>query len=248
MADEEVKDDALEQEGQDTPEEKDETEKDSIQFTKSWVGRVEAKRSEEMKQITTVLQNLSNAVAQLAETKNSGGSATRQIAPDIAALNEQWQTRILQGDVVGVLDEYTNLLTTAQQNISNAKEAEMEREIGKLSEQPVFAHVKDGVDKTARAMIAKGFTAKDAVEFAWEKNRANFMTGLVATISKENPSLDLLRGGKGKGADDNSPSGKGKLPPAYEVAIERDIKSGVVKDRKEWISLLSPQVKKTLGI
>lgn len=93
--------------------------------------------------------------------------------------------------------------------------------------------------------IGQGMPPEVAVQLAWHKNRADFASGLIATISEKNPNLNLLKGGKGMG-DDGS-GGKGdKLPDHLERAFERDKKAGVFKDRKEYIASMSPQLKADL--
>ena len=217
--------------------------KDPIQQIKSWVGRVEAQGKEDrgtMKEIMKTLQAIRENTAAQAPRSNDV-----PMNPDLKVLNDELQNEILTGNVVQALDRYVSLREQATTRISEANREKAERAIGALEGQPFFDQVRDHVRKTAMENIGQGMPPEVAVQLAWHKNRADFASGLIATISEKNPNLNLLKGGKGMG-DDGS-GGKGdKLPDHLERAFERDKKAGVFKDRKEYIASMSPQLKADL--
>ena len=167
----------------------------------------------------------------------------------IAKLNEQFTERILRGDVIGVLDEYGKLMSSAKENLSRMNKQKMDRAVEEVSKNSkVFPEIKANVLQTATLLIDRGYSAEDAVAHAYEKHRADYLEKKFTPSEEEfNPdSLDLLKGGRGS----QSAGGEqgGKLPPKWEEACQRDIKAGIFKDRKEWLSSLSPKIKATFGL
>ena len=165
--------------------------------------------------------------------------------PDLAKLNEKWQNEILAGNVVGVLDEYTNLLSTHQRNVTDSQQAELSRSLADFDEQPFFAEMKADVRKTAETYVRKGVAPSVAVELAYNKHKAEFLSGIVATVNKSNPaSLEFMKGGGKKPPGDTDYSKK--LPEDLEAAFQRDKK--LFKDRKDYLAHMSPRVKTQYGI
>ena len=212
------------------------------QKTKSWLGRLEASIKEtgaSQKQIAETL----NALTERLERPQHQSSG-----PDnLKALNEQLQDMVLSGNVTEALDTYLNLRNEADTKISSANQSKADQAIASLRDTPFFANIEGSVRDTASKYLKMGKDPETAVSLAYNKHRGDYLAGIVATVSKTNPaSLEFLSGGKG---DKEKTSGghTGKFPDKLEAAYQRD-KGKLWKDRKEFISAMSPQVREAHGI
>ncbi len=215
------------------------------QQTKSWLGRLEAGQKEDratQKQIVDTLTNINERLEQRPQPQSPA-----QNNNVISDLNEKWHSKMLEGDIVGVLDERDALLRQAQDENSRSDKIKVDKFVATLSEQPLFADIKDNVQKLAHDLVTKGYTPQDAVSYSFEKNRADYMGGLLATLNTQNPAaLEMLKGGKGGGAGGGNDAGK--LPDRFEKAYQADKAKGYFKNREEYIAALAPQIRKELNI
>lgn len=189
-------------------------------------------------------QQVLNTLNQLQENL-SRPQETQNMHPDVSKLNEDWQNRILSGDVVGVLDEFSSLKQRAETEISQANANKVNSLVGGLSEEPFFNDLEKGVREMAMSLVQQGKDPQTAVDLAYNKARGNYLAGLVANVHKTNPSaLKMARGG----SKANDAGSKGKLPPAFKERAAKDISDGLFKDEAEWIANLSPAIRKQHGI
>lgn len=210
-------------------------------------------------EVGTTKKNQEEILKTLADLKESGKASREErraeMIPNpqgdsgIAKLNERFAEQILQGNVIGVLDEYNKLLSASKENLSRMNKQKLDRAVDDISKNSkVFPEIKASVLQTATLLIDRGYSPEDAVAHAYEKHRADYLERKLTPPEEElNPdSLDLLKGGKGS----QSAGGEqgGKLPPKWEEACQRDIKAGIFKDRKEFLANLSPKIRATFGI
>ena len=213
------------------------------QQTKSWLGRLEADQKEGRATQKQMLETLTNINERL-ERPVSQPSQNNKVISD---LNEKWHEKLLDGKIVEVLDERDALLRQAQDENSRSDKIKVDKFVATLSEQPLFADIKDNVQKLAHDLVTKGYTPQDAVSYSFEKNRADYMGGLLATLNTQNPAaLEMLKGGKGSGAGGGNDAGK--LPDRFEKAYQADKAKGYFKNREEYIAALAPQIRKELNI
>ena len=240
----------------DTPPADEPKEKDPIQQIKSWVGRIEAQSKEDRNVVKAALQTMQEVSRKLDEDierrntnlyqNNEYTGYQRFNDPSLQKINEDWQNRILAGDVVGVFDEYMALSNQAKDNLTKTNRNKVDKLLGDYANEPFFPNIKNEVHAMAYELVAKGKSPEDAVELAYAKKESAFTKGIVATINKQSPqSLEFLKGGKGKTGESQT---KGKLPDNLKAAAKRDIEEGIFKDEKEYMDNLSPQVKEKYGI
>jgi len=195
-------------------------------------------------QLAGVVQNLASKLDEIGTTqqyqppKNTNPSS-------LDKLNEQWQERILSGDVMGVVNDINKFNQQAQDNLVKMNRKKVDSIMGSLKEQPLFDDIADKVKESAYTLVSSGYSAEDATSYAYEKARADRQAELLASLETQSPgTLETLRGGKRT----PPPKEEGKLPPNAEKACQRDIAEGLFKDRKEWIDNLSPQLRVQYGV
>lgn len=204
----------------------------------SALGRFLKKQGEQEKfnkQMMDVVSNLEQHLANPPKNTN----------PDVTKLNEDWQNRILNGDVVGVLDEFTSLKSRAETEISQANISKVNQLMEGLSEQAFFGDIEKAVRETSISLVQQGKDPQTAVDLAYNKARADYFGGLLAHVNKTNPNaLKLAKGG----SKPETGEPKGKLPDDFKKRAEKDIADKLFKDEAEWIANLSPQIRKQLGV
>lgn len=237
--------DALEP--QDTPTEVEEDIKDSflkgddkdMQRLSSALGRSLKQQGDLLKGFKTLADKLDSL-----EAKPQREEPQYQ-NPDVAALNEKWQNAIFSGNVIDVLDEFTTLRDQAQKNISQANMNKVDKLLTGLQDEPFFNDLAPSVREKAIKFVQGGKDPETAVDLAYNRQRADYLAGLVATVHQHDPkALEVARGG-GKRQKETKAA---ELPANFKKAMERDIKAKVYKDEAEWIANLSPSIRKELGV
>jgi len=228
------------EEPQDTPSDpKDAAKDDPIkkieQKFSSWVGRLEAQQKKDRETILSKLDTLSTPPQQLPDYTERNESS------GMKALNDKWAERILQGDVAGVLEEYTSLRRSAEDTLSKRNTNELGRLIANLEEgnTKYIKEVKADVQKMSANLVGQGYTPQDAVAFAYEKSRADHLDRMVSGGDEFDPSsLETLSGGS---RHEDVGSKKGKLNAEGKKAFEKN--KAFFKDDAEFIASMSPRVK-----
>lgn len=204
----------------------------------SALGRFLKKQGEQEKFNKQVMDTLS-------ELKEHFANPPKNNNPDVAKLNEDWQNRILNGDVIGVLDEFSSLKTRAETEISQANMNKVNKLVEGFSEEPFFGELEKVVRESSVNLVQQGKDPQTAVDLAYNKARADYFGGLVASVHKTNPNaLKLAKGG----SKPDTEGSKGKLPEEFKKRAEKDIAEGLFKDEAEWVASLSPQIRKQLGV
>ncbi|MBU1456903.1 MAG: hypothetical protein KKD01_19485 [Proteobacteria bacterium] len=206
------------------------------QKTKSWLGRQE----KDIKDIKEMISSLSESMTR---------EPVYQPAPkqdELASLNEKWQNEILSGNVINVLDEYSNLNNQAQTTLRNQNLAKVDNFVAALKDDPLFDKIRDSASKVAKQLVLEGtHTPAQAVREAYQTAKIRELEGTLTQVSTMHPgSLETLRAGQGKP--------KATMPKRFdskvEARIEQDIADGVFKNRQEWIDAANPRLRKSLGI
>lgn len=204
----------------------------------SALGRALKKQGEQDKFNKQVMDTLSKLEQHLS-------NPPKNTHPDVAKLNEDWQNRILSGDVIGVLDEFSSLKTKAETEISQSNMNKVNQLMEGLSEEPFFGELEKVVRERSASLVQQGKDPQTAVDLAYNKARADYFGGLVASVHKTNPNaLKLAKGG----SKPDTEGSKGKLPEDFKKRAEKDIAEGLFKDEADWIASLSPQIRKQLGV
>jgi len=212
----------------------DETEAQKI---KSWVGRIE----KEGKDTKETLKGISDTLSAISESLERQNTRTVNQSPELTKLNEDWQNRILSGDIVGVLDEYSGL----KDNLSRTRTTETDKAVTTFAEKPFYKELHAKVVEKAHFYAGNGVDPAIAAKMAWHEANDEFKSGVIATVNQHTPSsLEFLKGGKGKKIEES----KGRLPTEMKEAAKRDIEAGVFKDEADYIANLSPQLKVTYGL
>jgi len=159
----------------------------------------------------------------------------------IKAFNDQLQQKIFEGDVLGAIQMATDVQNRAKDTLSKTQVREVEKNIVSYSDKPFYKDIHSDMDKIAKEAITQGVPPEWAVEHAYHKALADHLSG--SRGNNDDGSLDMVSGGKQQRKAKDL-----KLPDTFKAAFERDKEKGLVKDEKEWISLLSPKVRAQIGV
>jgi len=203
----------------------------------SWTGRLEAQQKQDRETIKVLREELAEA-RKPAIQPNTGHQDSA-----MKAMDDKWAERILQGDVAGVLEEYTNLRRTAEEILSRKNVTELDMALSGLEEKNVkyIKEVKDGVRKVAASLLGQGYSPQDAVAFAYEKARADHLDKLVGSSGDagfDSASLETSTGGS---KHEDAGARKGKLNSEGKKAWEKN--KTYFKDEAEFIATMSPRVR-----
>lgn len=248
----EVKDAQSQDNAEDTSSDKGTEHKDDpLQKTEqklaSWIGRIEAQQKKDREAIIAKLNelNVSRETFQPQQPGNAQQSGTNE-------LNQKWGERLLNGDVAGVLDEYTTLRQQAEKALAQRAQSQMDKTMNDMAEIPIFKDVKDRVRQLAGNLIGQGYSPQDAVAFAFQTCKAEHLEKLISGggQSTDTSSLETLGGGSMR---EDAGATKGKLPPELKRAFERDRSQTIggkpmFKDEKDYIAHLSPAIRKQYGL
>ena len=206
------------------------------QKTKSWLGRQE----KDIKDIKEMISSLSESMTR---------EPVYQPAPkqdELASLNEKWQNEILSGNVINVLDEYSNLNSQAQNTLRSQNLAKVDNLVSALKDDPLFDKIKDSASKVAKQLVLEGtHSPGQAVREAYQVAKIRELEGTLTKVNTLYPgSLETLRAGQG-GPKPTIPK---KFDAKVEARIEKDIADGVFKNRQEWIDAANPRLRKSLGL
>jgi hypothetical protein len=209
-------------------------EEDEAQKLRSWLGRVEKTTKDhgaEMAEIKGSLQE----IASLLQTQH-----TPKAEPN--AVNERLREMLLGDNPMEGLEFYDNIKTEAQKNLSALKQKRLNEAFGKMKDHPMLS---EDVKKEAQSMVNNGIDPGTAVQMAVLKAENTQKDGILTKIKEQNPTiLDML----GPGNPKAGVKPEGKLPPTYEKACQKGIADGTFKDREEYIKLLDPNLRQSLGI
>jgi hypothetical protein len=200
----------------------------------------------QMQQISSVMGNLikkaiDENVAPMIQQQRAPMDTGDTTNPAVQKFNEQLQEKIFAGDVMGAFDDYAKVKKQANQNLSNQQQTELNKAISGFEEKPFYKEVHKDFEKMAKNLMSeKGYPVEAAAELAYQTVTNKHM---VNAQSGENGSLNMTTGGKRTFTPNT-----GKLPEQFEAAYQRDKAKGLFKDRKDYISSLSPQVRKQYEI
>jgi len=220
---------------------KDEKEGDEFQKIRSWIGRLEAQQKEDREISKKVLSKMD----EMMEAVKTQTPNTQKGNDFITGLNEELSDMVLSGNVVGAFDKLLSVKGNAENSLRQQNLQKLDKELSKLEGQPLFSDLSEKVKKNASALVESGYDPEIAANIVWNKEKADYMGGILATLNQKNPgALEMLKGGK-SGKEEPE---KGKLPPDFKKACERDIKAGVFKDEAEYIASMAPALRKQLGV
>jgi hypothetical protein len=152
--------------------------------------------------------------------------------------NEQLFEQIMQGDVLGAFEKYTDTMKKADQSLSQAQQQELTKQLHSYSEKPHYKDVYPEMEKMAKDLINEGWPAKAAAETSYFKSVALHQGG-----NDFRGSLGMTTGSR------RTPTKKApKLPPQFKEAFERDKDKGLFKTEQEFIDKLAPQIRKQYGL
>lgn len=209
----------------------------------SWIGRLEAQQKKDRETILSALNEL-----KAAKEQPPANPFQQQEQPSgIKALNDKFAEKILQGNVIEALDEYTTLKKNAEEMLVKRTQTEMNKLLSTLEEnEPIFKNVKNDVIQVAGNLVGQGYSPQDAVAFAWERSQAGYYKKLIASGGGLDPSsLETTTGGS---QHEDAGSRKGKLNAEGKKAWEKnkDVKVGgkpLFKDEAEFIAQMNPRVR-----
>lgn len=161
--------------------------------------------------------------------------------PALANFNEKLQGKIFAGDVVGALQDFMNVSEKATKSLSDKQQTALNKQISGYEEKPFYKDIFPKFEKLARQLVSKkGYPVDAAAELAYQTATTEH---LVNVQSGNAGNLNMTTGGKRTFTPN-----EGKLPEQFEAAYQRDKEKGLFKDRKDFISSLSPQVRKQYEI
>ena len=228
--DDAAQDDQIDQDAQVDTDQADQDQKpfnpEQEQYIGSWLGRIVKKQIEE-----SVLPHIQQQPTRPEPTQEPGA---------LDKFNEQLQEKIFSGDVMGAFNMAKSVQTQADQNLSTQKTIETDRALTALSDQPFYKDTFGEAQKIAHEAVQLGYPPEAAVEYGYNKAKANF---LEKKLAGDDGGLNLSEGGK------PPPKTKApKLPPEFKKAYERDKAKGLFKNEKEYIEALSPNIRTKYGI
>jgi len=163
-------------------------------------------------------------------------------ADTLKKFNETLQQKIFEGDVLGAMQMAADVQARAKENLSKTQITEANRLITSYADKPFYKDIHSDMDKITKDAIGQGVPPEWAVEHAYQKSLAGHLQGTRSSDGEEG-SLGMLGGGAAPRRSKET-----KLPTEFKDACARDITKGLVKDEKEWISLLSPSIRKQYNI
>jgi hypothetical protein len=157
-------------------------------------------------------------------------------------INRELTERILGNDPMGAIESVIAKREKAKEMLVKQDQAKLEKLIGGLDEAPLFKDVKEKVREIAADFVFKrGYSPEDAVGYAYEKARADFlMTKFVGGNTGGIDSGSLETSGGGSVREDTGAK-KGKLNAEGKKAWEKN--KPYFKDEAEFIASMSSQVR-----
>jgi hypothetical protein len=157
-------------------------------------------------------------------------------------LNKKYTEQVLQGDFTGAVDDYMTRRRQAENALAQREQKAVDKLLSDMEEAkaPYFGEVKDGIKKVAGELVRQGYSPQDAVAFAYEKNRADYLHKKVSGETPEFDSASLETSGGGSVREDSAMK-KGKLNADGKKAWEKN--KAYFKDEADYISHMSPLVR-----
>lgn len=182
-----------------------------------------------------VKEAIDNEVKPMFQSRPDNTDVTRSSHPAYNQLNEQWQERILAGDVLGVLKDWESIRKNAQRNLTESQKKALTSEATKYAERPEYKDIYPNMIEMASKLVdEEGYPPAAAMRTAYAESHAAHLSGK----GKGDEGLELAS--QGRRAPSKAP---GKLPAQFEAAYQRDKAQGLFKDRKEFIESLAPQIR-----
>lgn len=202
----------------------------------------------QMEQLATLVGRISKKqleenVIPLISRREEPINSMEQQNETIKEFNDKLQQKIFDGDVLGAIQMATDVQNRAKDTLTKTQIREVEKNIVSYSDKPFYKDIYSDMDKIAKDAIIQGVPPEWAVEHAYHKALADYLSGNRIN-NNDDGSLDMVTGGKQYKRSGKEP----KLPEDFKNACARDIASGLFKNEKEWIDNLSPKVRGQLGI
>jgi hypothetical protein len=157
--------------------------------------------------------------------------------------NEDLQSKIFSGDVMGAFRMMRDVEQRATTHITEQQKTQTAKALTEMSEKPFYKEIYADMKKIAEATISEGYPPKAAAEYAYYKAKADFLEQKVGG-GEEGRELGFVEGGR--------PPARTKtlkpLPPQFKEAMERDVKAGLFKNEEEWRKALHPSIRAQHGI
>lgn len=204
--------------------EKPVTMEDMKQFMGSWAGRIEKNLGEKF---------TPQPQASIEETPPPGKTV-------IDKFNDEIGEMFYSGNHLGAFQKMQAITDKTKANITQGQITATDRAITAYSEDPDYKEIFTDVQKAAHIAVKNGYPAEAAAKSAFNEVK---VAHLQKKISGDSPNLDMLAPGKPSRGTKTS-----KLPPEFQLAMERDIRDGVVKDEKEYRTNLTPAIKEKYNI
>jgi len=221
-----------EQEQTDLPETQDKDEEpqkpfspEQEQYLGSWLGRIVKKQLEE---------NL--------PVREEPVIPQAQHNEALKGFNEELQTMVFDGDVVGAVKRANEVLKRADTNLSKAQAIEADKAIVSYSDKPFYNDIYADMKKVVHEAVGNGYPPHEAVRMAYAETKSALLENKIKE-SGGHDGLGLLSGGSKPRTNKDT-----KVPAKFKAACAKDIKSGLFKDEADWISALSPEIRAANGM
>jgi hypothetical protein len=208
--------------------------KTQLQQISSIMGSIMKKQIHE-----TVVPMIENSSASVKPSPNLTDTSN----PTIKKFNEELLEQMLSGDVTGAIEKYNKVQAQATQNLDATRQAQLNKATGALSDKPHYGEIKDEVNKHAAEAMKRGYPPEPAAEYGYTM-AVNAKLQKQISGDDDGSALHLESGGRFI----PTVKSKGKLPPLFEEAYQRDKAKGLFKDRKEFIANLAPQIRVEHGL
>ena len=196
------------------------------QFMKSWFGRIVSTQLEE--KVLPRIEEMRQPV---------------QPPPDMSAFKDEvYHQAVVDGDFAGAVEKVFNKLQGKRSSANEALNKEVDKFVVSYSEDPDYKDIYSDMNKRAHELKTEGYPPIAAAKQAFTEAKLSYLQR--PKDLDDDGSLDMSAGG-------GRPKPRKKkvvLPEHFKKAMARDIGEGRFKTEEEWISYLSPQIKRELGI
>ncbi len=156
-------------------------------------------------------------------------------------LNQNLQTKMFEGDIVGVINEVVGMREKAATSAKGQQDVETKKAIASMSDRPYYKDTYPEIEKLTSDYVTAGYPPAAAADAAYQKAKGQHLERQLSG----NTDVNLGVSGSGRRQGRTSTP---KLPEAFKKAAERDIAAGHFKDEADYIANLSPDIRAKYGM